>query len=78
MYTKKMTREEKLREVFDLLNDADRLSLEIILGEKVMNTIQLPGNEWIENNIKGNLRIEVTDSETGEELKKLINKLTEI
>lgn len=68
-----MSREQKIKELKQLLGGGAERHLEIILDGKMVSSVQLPVNEWIEENIEGNPRVEITDNECTVEIKKLIN-----
>ena len=70
-----MSREAKLNEIAEILSDKKKKSLEIIQGGKVVDEIQLPSNEWLEENIEGNPGVEITDKECISQLKILINRI---
>ena len=73
-----MSRAAKLNEIAELLSNQERKSLEIIQGGKVVDEIELPSNEWMEEHIEGNPGVTITDIECVNQIKILIKNLTRI
>ena len=70
-----MSREEKLREIEELLNDQPPRSLNIkVKGEEVENA-QLPISQWFESIIIEEPTVEVSDAKCAKQLKTLITRL---